>query len=330
MSGKKIFIRKETHLREYRTPLVPNDVKRLLQAGFSVYVQSSTERIYKDNEYEMAGAILTTDEWHAYNYQDALILGIKELDHLEKLHQHTHAYFSHSFKGQTGSKKTLRAFSESQSKLYDFEYFTSEDGKRLLSFGWYAGVTGAILGLQKELTRLQPWSSMENMLASVEPGSKQKKIAVIGWQGRCGSGVCDTLEKLQIPYTRFGREADTSKFCEYDVLYNCILLDTSYEKIWFSPLSPKPEYPILIVDISCDYSKSNNPIAVYNAATTWEQPTIYPVENLGIIAIENMPSLIPKESSDHFSGILTRFLLDTTDSVWDRALQIFYKVLEKT
>ncbi len=323
MSWKKIFIRKETHLHEYRTPLVPKDIKTLIQAGFTVFVQSSSDRIYKDSEYEIAGALLTTDEWHAYNYQDALILGIKELDHLEKLHRHTHAYFSHSFKGQTGSEKTLRAFSESESKLYDFEYFTSADRKRLISFGWFAGVVGAVLGLQTELTSLKLWSSMEEMLASVDPVPTDKKIAVIGWQGRCGSGVCDTLDKLQIPYTRFGREADTSKFCEYDVLYNCILLDTSYEKLWFSPLSPKPEHPILIVDISCDYSKPNNPIAVYKAATTWEQPVIYPTENLKIIAIENLPSLIPKESSDHFSSILTSFLLDKTSDIWKRALRHF-------
>jgi saccharopine dehydrogenase (NAD+, L-lysine-forming) len=330
MSWKKIFIRKETHLHEFRTPLVPKDIKTLIQAGFTVFVQSSADRIYKDREYEIAGALLTTDEWHAYKYQDALILGIKELDHLEKLHRHTHAYFSHSFKGQTGSEKTLRAFSESESKLYDFEYFTSVDGKRLISFGWFAGFVGAVLGLQKELTTLQPWSSMEAMLASVEPVPTDKKIAVVGWKGRCGSGVCDTLDKLQISYSRLNREADTSKLAEYDILYNCILLDSSYEKLWFSAQSPKPEHPILIVDISCDYSKPNNPIAVYKAATTWEHPRIYPAENLEIIAIENLPSLIPKESSDYFSSILTIFILDAMDSVWNRPLQNFYKILNQT
>jgi saccharopine dehydrogenase (NAD+, L-lysine-forming) len=82
-----------------------------------------------------------------------------------------------------------------------------------------------------------------------------------------------------------------------------------------------------VVDISCDYSRLNNPIALYKEATTWETPVIEPKENIRIIAIENLPSLLPKESSDHFSAILTEFLLDTMSTTWDRALQRFYEAM---
>jgi saccharopine dehydrogenase (NAD+, L-lysine-forming) len=325
MNKKTLFIRSETHPNEYRTPLIPRDVETLIRAGCTVYVQCSTDRVYKDHEYEQVGAILTSQEWDTVN-PATLILGIKELSHLEKLRGHTHAYFSHSFKGQEGSQEILQAFANSQSHLYDFEYFTTQEGKRLISFGWYAGVAGAILGLQSTGGRLVPWSSIDDMLASVKPVSRDLRIAVVGWQGRCGSGVCNTLDKLQRKYSRFGKEADTSSFQDYDILYNCILLDKDYTKVWFSS-DITPGKPITIVDISCDYSKSNNPIAVYKEATTWEQPVAHAHENLRIIAIENLPSLLPKESSDHFSSILTRFLLDETTDVWERALGHFEETL---
>ena len=315
----ELFIRRETHEHEYRAPLVPRDVKRLVELGYSVYVESSPHRIYKDSEYTEAGAILTLERWHAPPYVNCLILGIKELTALEHLRAHRHAYFSHSFKGQNGSEEILRAFHRSGSKLYDFEFFTTPHGKRLISFGWYAGVVGAILGLQPSLGPLAFWPSMEDLLTSVPKSSTAQKIAVVGSRGRCGSGVCDTLDTLQIPYAQFGKEDSLDTLHEYDIIYNCILLDAAYTKRWFTE---RPSHPITIVDISCDYSKPNNPIPFYKEATTWDTPIFYAEPNLRIIAIENLPSLLPKESSDHFSSILTELLVQTAD-VWDRALGAF-------
>jgi len=326
MNAKTIFIRRETHPNEYRTPLVPKDVEKLVGAGYTVYVQRSSDRVYKDAEYETVGAVLTSDEW--YTRENALILGIKELGNLEKLQEHSHAYFSHSFKGQKGSDEIIRAFTASKSKLYDFEFFTTEDGKRLISFGWYAGAVGAVLGLQKTFTSLLPWQSIPDMLASVEEAKNGQKVsvAVLGWQGRCGTGVCDILDRFQIVYTRFGKNDDTSNLRDFDIIYNCILLDIHYTKVWFSHSDPAVEHPIRVIDISCDYSRPNNPIAVYNQATSWENPVTSPLENLEIVAIENLPSLLPKESSDHFSSVLTSFLLDRTNAVWERAIKTFYEV----
>ena len=99
MNFKIIYIRNETIKDEYRTPLVPNDVKILIENGFTIYVESNEncKRFFKDKEYTDVGAIVTEKKWH--EMENLLIIGIKELSDIDlsKLNSHTHMYFSHSF-----------------------------------------------------------------------------------------------------------------------------------------------------------------------------------------------------------------------------------------
>jgi saccharopine dehydrogenase (NAD+, L-lysine-forming) len=95
MKTNKLFIRKECRDNEFRAPIVPSDVKKLIDYGFEVIVESSDYRCFCDEEYENNGAIITHDTWEHYN--DCLIIGIKELDDLKKLNNHTHVFFSHSY-----------------------------------------------------------------------------------------------------------------------------------------------------------------------------------------------------------------------------------------
>ena len=331
---KKLFIREESHLHEYRTPLVPKDVSTLLYAGFEVIVQKSHERIYSDMEYQHAGATITSDTW--YHYSDSLILGIKEIVHLDRLHEHVHVYFSHSFKGQHDSMKILHAFIESKSQLYDYEYFTDDEGKRLIAFGWYAGAVGAVLGIQqwrlsmenKNLGPLKPFASYADMLASIQSPC-HAKIALVGAHGRCGTGVRAVLDQLGISYTVVEKEDANDSLANYDIIYNCILLHESYQTVWISQTC-KPDHHVTIVDISCDYSKPNNPLPLYTEATTWSTPVICPSPEFSIVAIENLPSLLPKESSDHFSGILTSLILGEHADTWKRAEQAFVNAVHNS
>ena len=38
-----------------------------------------------------------------------------------------------------------------------------------------------------------------------------------------------------------------------------------------------------------------------------------------------MPSLLPRESSDYFSGILTELILEKDMKIWEKALSIFFQ-----
>ena len=324
---KSIFLRKESIKNEYRTPLVPGDVQTLISNGFKVYVESSESRIYSDFEYEICGAIITTSNWTKFS--DSLIIGLKELDNLNLLNSHTHLYFSHSFLNQTGSTVVLDKFSKSKSILYDLEYFLDSNNKRLVTFGFWAGFVGMALGLMQfylksnyqSLEKLEPWVNINQVFSTINSLNQfnkinqnnqiksNPKIALIGYKGNCGRGVSKLLSDLSLDYTVFDSNSDKSTLISYDIIINCIKLKPSSKEIWFdqNTLFTKP---IIIVDVSCDYTKSNNPIKLYFESTTWSNPVFKYNEFVDIISIDNLPSLLPKESSDEFSKDLTKLLLD--------------------
>jgi len=323
---RKLFLRAETYANECRTPLVPQDICILIKKGFTVYVQSSGLRCYTDSEYRAAGAIVTEKEWHDPQFKDCLILGIKELNRLDKLGGHRHVYFSHSFKGQQGADTILQAFKGSKSLLYDLEYLVGDDGKRLIAFGFHAGLVGGALGVLQYcsgLRKLTPWASLNDMIAECSksiPMGTQVTTAIVGADGRCGRGVQSLLDRLGLTYTKIGRGDMVTSGCDYDIIYNAISLEKTYDKVWFSQDSVFP-MRTTIVDISCDYTRPNNPIQLYDEATTWASP-VHTVGNVSVIAIENLPSLLPIESSDHFSEGLCRLLLET-DEPWSHAVAAF-------
>ena len=351
----EVFLRRETYPNEHRTPLTPKDVRILVNSGLKVYVQSSDNRVYSDKEYEKAGAIATDSGWHLPYFRrgKALIIGIKELENLEFLDHNTHAYFSHSFKNQKDSKKILDTFLFSKSDLYDFEYFLDNQERRKISFGFYAGQVGAILGLLHKTDtlplRLTPWNSFNEMLTSVPltsvplnsvplnsvplnsvplnsvlPILQKISIGILGVEGRCGKGVQSILNELNIPFTPLSKDSDPESFKNFDIFYNCIILDESYNKVWFDT-STNFTKPLTIVDISCDSSKPNNPIKIYTKSTVWDSPVYKYNDLVSVIAIDNMPSLLPRESSDYFSGILTELILEKDMKIWEKALSIFFQ-----
>lgn len=336
-----LYLRSELNNFEYRTPIIPNSINKLINNGFIVFVESSKYRVYKDDDYKREGAIITNNKWYDSIFKDALIIGLKEIDLLDKLSNHTHIYFSHCYKKQINSQKILKYFFDSSSIIYDFEYFIDKDNKRLLSFGFHAGMVGGILGLLQYYTksvydsnicRLKGWISESNMIVNINDYIKEYlflkkiKIAIIGYSGNCGKGVINILNKLNILYVGIGRDDNKGTLKDYDIIYNCINLDENYDEIWFNENSNFNEN-IVITDISCDYAKPNNPIKLYNENTTWDLPVYSYNEYVDIIAINNLPSLLPKDSSDYFSEKCIDLLLDFEDdrnSYWKNNLNIFY------
>ena len=331
----QIYIRNEIFENEYRTPLVPQDIQFLTQQGFRFWIQESNHRIFRNQDYQdISGVTLTKKEWFEPEFQTFLILGIKEIPFLEKLNQHIHCYFSHSLKQQLQSKTILSTFRNTKSTLYDMEYFLDSSGNRLIAFGFYAGLVGAALGIQeyclwhseKTLQALHSFPSFDAMISFIQiPPHLNPKIIVLGGKGRCGSGVCSLLDTIKIPYYTRNSTDTIENLSEFDIVFNCILLDPTYSHVWFSKedISIYRGKKIMIVDISCDSSKPNNPIQLYTMPTTWKQPVYSPCEGIRILAIENLPSLLPKESSIHFSQQFTKLLCENDGSVWERTKQAF-------
>ena len=335
-----LFLRAEMVSNEYRTPLVPDDISELIQHGFLVWVQSSRHRVFSDQDYKNAGAFITPLEWYETLLDPAttLIIGLKEID-LTQLNGHHHMYFSHSFKGQQGALTILNAFRFRTSTLWDMEYFRNPSTQqRCMSFGFYAGICGCLLGLlqcvgggggglQKPLV---PWNSYDEALrqvcGQVFCSSRQSfRIAIVGPSGECGRGVRHVLEELGLSAVGIGRQ--DAKTGSFDLVFNCIQLDGSNNELW-TDLEAKT-----IVDVSCDVSKHNHPFRhLYTEETTWENPVrVVPSGDVNVICISNLPSLLPRESSAYFSKqCVSTLFLSLERDVWQKCHDAFINALSPT
>ena len=90
-----------------------------------------------------------------------------------------------------------------------------------------------------------------------------------------------------------------------------------------------PRELTIIADISCDPESRFNPIPIYERPTTFAKPVrrIVKAPNyLDIMAIDNLPSLLPVESSYDYAEQLLPCLLHLDQlekGVWARAFSLF-------
>lgn len=131
------------------------------------------------------------------------------------------------------------------------------------------------------------------------------------------------------------RPGPYEEIVESDVFVNCIYL--SHEIPPFvskkSLASPKRKLSV-VCDVSCDTTNPHNPIPIYDVNTTFEKPTVPVVLPTGsndlplsMISIDHLPSLLPREASEAFSGALLPSLLQLKDwkhaRVWQQAEKLF-------
>jgi alanine dehydrogenase len=125
---------------ERRVPLTPQDAASLQREhGIQVLVQPSPNRAFTDDEFAEAG--ITVQENLS---PSSVIFGIKEIP--EKTFEPNKAYvfFAHVIKGQPYNMPMLRRMLELGCTLIDYERVVDEHNRRLIFFGWHAGVSGMI------------------------------------------------------------------------------------------------------------------------------------------------------------------------------------------
>ncbi|NVN94164.1 MAG: hypothetical protein HXX18_02650 [Bacteroidetes bacterium] len=130
----------DKYVMERRAPLTPKHVKRLIEhQKLDFVVQTSQKRIFRDQEYINAGALIENDLSKCN-----VILGVKEMpiDFFEP--NKTYVFFSHVIKGQSYNMPMLKRMMELGCNLIDYERIVDEQNKRLIFFGKYAGLAGMI------------------------------------------------------------------------------------------------------------------------------------------------------------------------------------------
>lgn len=166
------------------------------------------------------------------------------------------------------------------------------------------------------------------------------RLMIIGALGRCGKGAAECCRAVGIPEKSILKwdMAETSRggpFPEIigvDALLNRVYLG-AHRVPPFTTLESlsTPERRLRVIcDVSCDPNSKNNPLPVYSGYSSFDNPTISasgPLDGpeLRIIAIDHLPTMIAREASDEYAGLLLPSLLQLRDrekeGVWTRAEQ---------
>ncbi len=337
-----LWVRAEQRDNETRVGLTPEGARKLIAAGLTVTVEDSTSRCIPTDRYRAAGTIIAPAGTWPDAPADAIIFGLKELPDDGTPLGHRHIMFGHAFKGQPAGQVLLARFRAGGGTLYDLEYLVDEDGKRVAAFGYWAGYAGAAVALtcwaaQQRGALAGPVSSYpsaSHMLADlqadlVSTGTHRPTALIIGALGRVGSGAADLCTAMGVPITRWdmAETAHGGPFPEvlaHDIFFNCILARPGTPV--FVPASTPHEARRLSVigDIACDPDSDFSPIKVYDRTTTWNAPTlrVHDTPPLDVTAIDNLPSMLPVESSEDYAEQLlpTLAALPQLDAgVWARA-----------
>lgn len=197
------LIREGKNPSDNRVALTPAHCKFLnkSQENIHVVVQQSHSRCYTDKEYQMAGIEVLEDVSHC-----DILLGIKEVPIEMLIPNKTYLFFSHTKKLQPYNQKLIKAIIEKNITLIDYECLEHEDGKRIIGFGFFAGVVGAHNGMMAygkktgayQLERVNSNKSFNDLIHTyfglhIPP----IKIAVTG-SGRVAHGVLEIMNLLGI------------------------------------------------------------------------------------------------------------------------------------
>ncbi len=136
-----IAIRKENiELTEKRSPFSPEQISELVsEHKMTVVLEPWKNRKINEKQFEENGATVSS------NLKSAnLIFGVKEIPIEDLPERQAAIFFSHTIKGQSYNMPLLQAVLDKKVTLMDYEKVTDETGKRLIFFGPYAGLAGAI------------------------------------------------------------------------------------------------------------------------------------------------------------------------------------------
>ncbi len=347
-----LWVRAEQRANEERVGLTPDGARALLDAGIKVTVEQSSVRAIGIQGYSDAGCEIAPENTWPDAPADAIIFGLKELPEDGTRLAHRHILFGHAYKGQPTGQVLLKRFMAGGGTLYDLEYLVDDTGRRVAAFGYWAGFAGAAVSLKcwaaqqggKICAPVGVYKSKDALLddlrATLDATNTPRPTAiVIGALGRVGSGASDLCAAMDVQVTKWDMKETASggpfpEIMQHDIFINCIFASPGTPV--FVPASAKTDARKLAVigDVACDPDSNFSPIKVYDRTTTWDAPALRVADTppLDVTAIDNLPSMLPVESSQDYASQLLPSLLTLTDldgGVWARAKGDFDSHTEK-
>lgn len=337
-----LWVRAEQRPNERRVGITPRGAAALISGGIRITVEESATRAIDTAGYADAGCEIAPANAWPDAPRDAIIFGLKELPDDGTPLPHRHIMFGHAFKGQHAGLRLLRRFREGGGTLYDLEYLVDETGRRVAAFGYWAGYAGAAVSLlawaaQRQGGTCPAVSASRDKDALLQRLTRdldatqaaRPTVIVIGALGRVGAGAADLCRALGSEVTGWDMEETRHggpfpELLRHDVFLNCILARPGTPVFVPESALGADRGLTVIGDIACDPDSDYNPVPVYDTATSWEAPVVrvHADPPLDVMAIDNLPSLLPLESSRDFAQQLLPSLksLDKLDhGVWARA-----------
>jgi len=341
-----LWVRAEQRPNEERVGLTPEGAAALIAKGIKVTVEQSHVRAIPIEGYRAAGCAIAPENSWPEAPVEAIIFGLKELPEDGTPLPHRHIMFGHAFKGQHSGRRLLERFRAGGGTLYDLEYLVDEDGRRVAAFGYWAGYAGAAVSLMawaaaqagEICAPVATFGGRDALLDDLRArldatGKPRPRAIVIGALGRVGTGAADLCEALDVSTTKWDM-AETATggpfpdILEHDLFLNCIFARPGTPVFVPKSALEAPRRLSVIGDVACDPDSDYNPVPVYEHATTWQEPALRVADDpvLDVMAIDNLPSLLPVESSTDYAAQLLASLatLDKLDAgVWARAKAVF-------
>ena len=350
-----ICILKENKSNEFRTPLIPADIKLLKKKypKYNFYIEPSKNRIFSDSLFYQSGC-------KKYTSQNIdLFLSVKEVSiRIIKTNQNF-MMFSDTVKGQAYNMPFLKKILKNDCSLIDYELLKDKKRNRLIGFGYFAGIVGAFLTIKKHLkinsSSKYPYKIDELISILSKKDLKNLRILITG-EGSVSKGVQFLLKKIGINekknlkinksssyfkvlspseyYKRLDKRFSFNDlingigdyksifpryFNEYNIFLSCHYWDSRFPKLFELNEVDKIFFQT-IGDITCDI---NGSIPSTSKSTTLKKP-YYKFRNTDIMAVDNLPSALPEESSKHFSKVLTSLLPSILNSLNRERIEEFY------
>lgn len=196
------IIRERKNPPDNRVALTPKQCRELQQFfGFDVHIERSPNRCFSDAEYAAEGLSLVDD------VSDCdVLLGVKEVPVANLIAGKTYFFFSHTIKKQPYNRALLQTVLAREIRLIDYETITDDAGKRLIAFGFYAGVVGAHNGLWAwgertgdfKLPRMKDCHDYEEVLGFYKKLRLPALKIVLTGAGRVAQGCLKVLHDLKI------------------------------------------------------------------------------------------------------------------------------------
>ncbi|MEI7599932.1 MAG: saccharopine dehydrogenase [Aestuariivirga sp.] len=339
-----LWVRSEQRPNEERVGLTSDGAAALVRAGITVTVEESSVRAIGIDGYKAAGCQIAAENSWPSAPRDAIIFGLKELPEDGTPLVHRHIMFGHAYKGQPAGQVLLKRYKAGGGTLYDLEYLVDEAGRRIAAFGYWAGFAGAAIslkcwaaqqkgGLCGPVSKISSKQALLDGLKAELPPVQRPRAMIIGALGRVGTGAADLCAAMNVAVTRWDMAETASggpfpEVLQHEIFLNCILARPGCPVFVPEAAKAAPRALTVIGDIACDPTSDFSPIKVYDRATDWEAPAlrVWDAPPLDVMAIDNLPSLLPVESSEDYATQLLPSLLTLDDldaGVWGRAFTEF-------